>query len=157
MSELLEPIKVKTYNYSDLKIDNEKPLYPWYSSKEQPIASKFINEYSVDCEKLGVDKVLTISTLGGYCYIRTGRFAISSSVNVYKFKKELLDYEIIELTRNIHSKYQTYGNRFTNTLFPISKVFLPKEKPSEPMLIKNPISLAQVLHSDANLFTNPLD
>ena len=131
MSELLEPIKVKTYNYSDLKIDNEKPLYPWYSSKEQPVASKFINEYSVDCELLGVDKVLTISTLGGYCYVRTGRFAISSSVNVYKFKKELLDYEIIELTRNIHSKYQTYGNRFTNTLFPISKVFLPKEKPSE--------------------------
>ena len=33
----------------------------------------------------------------------------------------------------------------------------PKEKPREPILIKKPISSAQVLHIVPNLFTNPLD
>ena len=89
LSDIIEPIKYKTYTYDKCE-DGDIPFY---------VASKFSNPkgyknvISIDCEKLKLDKVLCINRSGegviGYCHIRTGKFGCNALVGCYKLLKDL--------------------------------------------------------------------
>ena len=93
LNEILEPIKLKTY-IIDKQKEGDIPIYG-ATNTDKPVA--FIENYSIDTEETDDQDiknygVFCINKTGnggaGYCYLRTGKFALSGTVLPCKIIKE---------------------------------------------------------------------
>ena len=90
-----EPTKVKLADYfipikfKSVKVkETESGCYPLYGATINNEPVKMISEYNID---IGDDKFIQLNKAGsvGYCFIRTGKFSLISSVYLLKPKINL--------------------------------------------------------------------
>ena len=102
----LMDIATKITKYKKFNETNIKPgIYPLYGATKSDIPKCYINDYSIDSDEpiLCINK--TGNGGGGICFIRSGKFAVLNTVQLFKLKIKLSDQNLVLLSHQLHLNF----------------------------------------------------